>query len=475
MMEPMTESELDRALLATGHLDELRATEFRRLDEGGHVYLDHTGSALYPVSLVQSHLEHLRDGVFGNPHSDNPASRPMTERVASARTAVLRFTGADPDEFECIFTPNATGAIRLVGESFPFGRDRPLVLSADNHNSVNGVREPARRAGTTTTYLPLTTELRLDRDAMAMALCGPPGLLALPAQSNYSGVQHPLPEVPEGWRVLYDVAAYAPTNELRLDGMAVDYVSLSFYKMFGYPTGIGALIARRDALEELNRPWFAGGTIAIASVSADGHRLVPGHAGFEDGTVDFLAMAAVEAGIDLLERLDVRSIHDRVGVLTGWLLERMASLRHRSGAPLVRVLGPVEGTGRGGTIAFVLLDPHGMELPDRRVEQLATAAGISLRTGCFCNPGAGEAARGLVAEDLRPFIEDATEVSLCEVDAAMRARRGAGVSALRISFGMSSNAADVRTFASWLEGFLDRSVQDVGPAPPAPPIGPDTA
>jgi molybdenum cofactor sulfurtransferase len=87
-------------------------------------------------------------------------------------------------------------------------------------------------------------------------------LLAYPAQSNFSGVQHPLALVAEaqalGWDVLLDCAAFAPTNELRLDLVKPDFVPLSFYKLFGYPTGAGALIARRTALARLRRPWFAG-------------------------------------------------------------------------------------------------------------------------------------------------------------------------------------------------------------------------
>lgn len=466
---------LDEAMRATGHLDVLRAEELGRLDEGGHVYLDHTGAGLYPISLVESHLDLLRTSVLGNPHSDNPTSAPMTERVERARRAVLRFASADPDDYECIFTPNASGAIRLVAEAFPFGPDRPLVLSADNHNSVNGIREFARRAGAATTYVPLTTpELRMDPDELDAAMLGPPGLLALPAQSNYSGVRHELPAETGEWRVLLDAAAYAPTNPLHLDRIRPDFVCLSFYKVFGYPTGVGALLARRDALAELRRPWFAGGTIAIASVRAGGHVLVPGHAGFEDGTLDFLALPAVEAGIELVERIGVQSIHDRVDALTTWTLGRMAALRHADGSPLVRVLGPTGGVARGGTIAFVLTDPGGDELPDRSVGHLAATRGISLRTGCFCNPGCGETARGVLAEDLDAFLAADPPVSLCTIDESMRSRRGVGVSALRASFGMSSNAADARALVQLLTDLLDRRVADLGAAP-APMLGPDCA
>ena len=48
-----------------------------------------------------------------------------------------------------------------------------------------------------------------------------------------------------------------------------------------------------------------------------------------------------------------------------------------------------------------LYDPSGHLLDYRRLEELAGLEGISLRTGCFCNPGAGEMAEGLTEEDMR--------------------------------------------------------------------------
>jgi molybdenum cofactor sulfurtransferase len=473
--------DLDALLAGTALLDDLRARDFDRLDRGGHVYLDHTGAGLHPQSLVDAHAELLRGEVFGNPHSVNPTSRPMTELVESARAAVLRHARADPAEYTCVFPADASAALKLVGEAFPFAEDRPLVMSADNHNSVNGIREFATRSGAPVTYVGLRApDLRLDVDGFERALDpGHPGLVAFPAPSNYSGVQHPWELADRaraaGWRVLVDAAAYAPTNELHLSDRRPDFVSLSFYKMFGYPTGVGALLARHDALAELRRPWFAGGTIAVASVVARGHRLVPGHDGFEDGTLNFLSLPAVEAGLDYLAEVGMEAVHERVLALTGWLLGRMTALRHRSGAPLVRILGPTDTVDRGGTIAFVLTDPVGSELHDRRVEQLAAAAGISLRTGCFCNPGAGETARSVTAADLAPYLRDGATASLCEVDDAVRAARGTGVSALRISVGLSSNAADARAVIDFLSTLVDRRADELGPPPPPPPPGADTA
>src|SRR5216683_4773167 len=78
----------------TALLDELRATEYRRLDERGQVYLDYTGGSLYAESQLQKHFDLLRSGVLGNPHSANPTSATMTEHVERTRRFVLSYFNA---------------------------------------------------------------------------------------------------------------------------------------------------------------------------------------------------------------------------------------------------------------------------------------------------------------------------------------------------------------------------------------------
>lgn len=145
----------------------LRARDFGYLDEGGHTYLDHTGAGLPPRSLVTGSAERITGGLFGNPHSESPASRASGVLLAEARRAVLRHFGADPAEYAVIFTPNATGALRLVGEAYPFARGSRLVMSLDNHNSVNGLREYARARGAATAYVPVSGPgLRIDEERL---------------------------------------------------------------------------------------------------------------------------------------------------------------------------------------------------------------------------------------------------------------------------------------------------------------------
>ncbi|MBZ0308183.1 MAG: hypothetical protein K8I82_19110 [Anaerolineae bacterium] len=99
-------------------LELLRVSEYSRLDRLNHVYLDYTGGGLYSETQLRQHQAMLLEGVYGNPHSGNPTSLAMTRLDEQARHSIFEFFNADPDEYVVIFTSNASGALKHVGESF---------------------------------------------------------------------------------------------------------------------------------------------------------------------------------------------------------------------------------------------------------------------------------------------------------------------------------------------------------------------
>ena len=453
-------------------LNGLRSAEYGRLDSQGHVYLDYTGAGLHAESHLRKHLELIREGVFGNPHSESLASRLSTGYVERARAAVLRYFGASPGEYLAIFTANASGALKLVGESYPFGPGTACLLASDNHNSVNGIREFARAKSAPIVYAPLEArDLRLDRERLIPLLrgrAGSGGLFAYPAQSNFSGVQHPLDLIAEahasGWDVLLDAAAFVSTNRLDLGRVKPDFVAISFYKMFGYPTGIGCLLMRRTMFAKLKRPWFGGGTVRIASVGADGHHLADDATAFEDGTLNYVSTPAVEIGLNHLSSVGIDAIHERVRALTAWLLERLVQLRHDNGRPCVRIHGPADMTERGGTVAFNILDSGGAPFDIGKVEELAVGAGISLRTGCFCNPGVGETAFGLDPAAIAEYFRAGSSMDFDELRGRIRNDLGIEAGAVRVSLGIASNFEDVFHLLEFIRSFRGRSVEEIGRA-----------
>jgi molybdenum cofactor sulfurtransferase len=479
------------AYARTAVLDDVRARDYSRLDATGHVYLDYTGGGLYADSQLARHRDLLAGAVFGNPHSQNLPSQQATALVEATRAQILQFFRASPQEYEVIFTPNATGALRLVGESFPFGPGSRFLLTFDNHNSVNGIRQFARARGASVSYVPLNpADLRVSPQTLARHLqaatsvrhrrfrrrrsgLAARNLFAFPAQSNFSGVQHPLAWIARaqaaGYDVLLDAAAFAPASRLDLSQWHPDYVSLSFYKIFGYPTGIGALLVRRPALARLHRPWYAGGTITFSSVRAEaspggGFYLTPGPAGFEDGTVDYLGIPAIGIGLDHISSVGIETVQTRVMCLTGWLLDALGALRHGNGTPVVRIYGPAGTDRRGATVAMNFFDPSGVLIDSVRVERRANRAGISLRSGCHCNPGAREVALGFSAEQMAAAFKDKDRLRYEEF---LHVIDGKTTGAARASIGLVTTFADVYRFWEFAAGF--RNVPSDAVAAPSGP------
>jgi selenocysteine lyase/cysteine desulfurase len=444
----------------------LRAEEYGYLDRKGHVYLDHTGAGLPAESQLAAHAARITDDCYGNPHSENPTAAASDRLVAETRAAVLRHLNADPDEYAAVFTANASGACRVVGEAYRFGRGSRLVLPLDNHNSVNGLREFARAKGARTVHVPFAgPELRISEQALLQALGSRAlrrpgarrGLLAYPAQSNFTGVQHPLEWIETaqglGYDVLLDAAAYLPSNQLDLGRVHPDFVTVSWYKVFGYPTGIGCLVARREALARLRRPWFSGGTIQVVSAQGEWHRMTDDETAFEDGTLNFLSIPDVATGLAHVQGIGIDAVHDHVTGLTAGLLDGLLALRHGNGAPLVRLYGPETTERRGGSVTLNLLHPDGTVVDERIVSRESSARGISLRTGCFCNPGAGEGAFGIP----RRLLSGAVRRTTGTIDDHLTRLGLPSGGAVRVSLGLSSNQADVDAFLGFLtEVYRDR-------------------
>ncbi|MCH8567085.1 MAG: aminotransferase class V-fold PLP-dependent enzyme [Balneolales bacterium] len=451
----------------TSALDDAREKDFSRLDEQSHTYLDFTGGNLYPASLIQGHADYLKQAVLGNPHSTNPASAQATQGVEITRKHILDYFNASDDYF-CIFTANCSAGLKIIGESYPFSQDAHLMLTLDNHNSVNGIREFAKMKGATFSYTPLDpNSLRIDSAVLTEKLDQfgekTNKLLAFPAQSNVSGIKHDLDFIEiaksKGWHVLLDTAAFVPTDKLDLSKVKPDFATVSFYKMFGYPTGIGCLLMRKDVFPVMKKPWYAGGTVAIAAATYDGHLLMGNHERFEDGTLSYLEIPAVYAGLNYLSDLGIDKIKTRISSLSQWLIHALQGLKHHNGRPLVKILGDTRAEMRGGTVSMHFYDQNGQAIPFLSIEQEANQKTISLRTGCFCNPGIDEVSNNINQDQLSTYF-NLTDKNMKPGETClitqMTQKMGVLRGSVRVSVGFISNFNDVFRFYKFAASFLNR-------------------
>jgi len=398
-----------------------RASEFPQLRDR-EVYADWTGAALPPVSLISKFATFLTSHLLGNPHSSHRASQTASDMVAATREKILLYFNAPADEYDVIFTPNATGAIRIL-EHFVF-RGGELLLTADNHNSVNGLRETARRDGGVVRYAPINDDLTIDEDALVRMLdfarTDGNKLFAYPAKSNYSGTLHPLEFVEmaqkRGWYVLLDAAAYNANCRLDLGQVKPDFVPVSFYKMFGFPTGLGCLIIKKSAYTVLDKKWFAGGSIGMVSVVSDYFTHDLGASKFEDGTISFQMIPAIINGLTFLEGLGNRQRY--VMTLSRQVYDGLQELKIGNASFIIH-------SPRGADTVACAVRKGDEYVRVRKFEEFASERGVHVRAGDFCNPGANERIYGFVVDPNQPQYDAAPNGSI------------------RISFGYANKVGDV--------------------------------
>ncbi len=436
--------------------NQLRSKEFGRLDDQHHVYLDYTGGNLYPKSLVEKHCETLQNSILGNPHSGNPSSMLSTERVEAARAKVIEYFKAD--DYFCVFTQNASASLKIIGEGYPFSSESTFLLMADNHNSVNGIREFCAHKGGRVVYVPVQYEdLMINPENLkkhfAETKKSGANLFAYPAQSNVSGVKHDLSWIAEaqnqGFDVVLDAAAFVPTDELDLSRFKPNFVSVSFYKIFGFPTGIGCLLIRKDSFEKIQKPWFAGGTVSLVSVGVQKHFLQNNHERFEDGTLNYLHLPCIEDGLEFIESIGIQKIKSRVRSLAEYFYAELSALKHDNGVPMIQLFGPKTFDSRGGTLILNFFDQNGKVIDFQSIEKMANHKQISLRTGCFCNPGIDEINNCITDAELSKYYINRDENSgykdMIETLGKMRG-------AVRISVGLGTNQADLDEFVKFCLG-----------------------
>lgn len=298
----------------------------------------------------------------------------------------------------------------MIGETFPWSKGSLFRYLRENHNSVLGIREYVLARGASfqsvderlvSSWTQSTTELDSPVPDDGVNECY--NLFAFPAEDNFAGVKYPLEWIKgikekstprSHWYTLLDAAAYVPSQPLDLSNIQPDYVVCSFYKMFGFPTGLGALIAKISATEILNKVFWGGGSVALATSKGNFHTLKCRPADrLEDGTVAFLDIISLKHGFGIIESLGgIEKIRAHVETLRKWLYEKLSSLRHSSGGPMVKIFGKHDvdhaETVQGGILNMELLREDGTAYSYKSFEAEAAEAGFHIRTGIECNPGA---------------------------------------------------------------------------------------
>jgi len=204
-------------------------------------------------------------------------------------------------------------------------------------------------------------------------------LLAITLTSNVTGAVVPVAEWvalarERGIAVLVDAAQAASHAKIDMRALGADFLVVSGHKLFA-PTGIGALIGRREALEGLQNTPLGGGAVSL--VRGD-FSFVPRDLPWrlESGTPDIAGAIGLGAAVDFLTEVGMSAIEARNAELGRALDERIGSLAG------LRALGLPTDAARAPTLSLV--EPSGMLTPDYLSRLLSDSYGVMTRGGHHC-------------------------------------------------------------------------------------------
>ncbi|KAL3929390.1 MAG: hypothetical protein SGBAC_012233 [Bacillariaceae sp.] len=500
-----------------GYIDDWRHKEFPTLqppyrqqvintNQEYEVYLDYAGSALSSQSQMEACFQSLSSNVLANPHSSGPAASRTLSGIQQSKIRVLNHFDAKAGRFasvkdtndssitsdshsgyEAVFTSGTTEALRIVAERFPWqtndydGLKSSILLYAQNsHSSVLGMREVAISLGARFVCLPIEEIESMTKESFEKLKSGVGAngssnnneigagcLLVFPAECNFGGYKPDSQKIiatarSAGWHSMLDIAKAASTGPVSLRDLNPDFACMSFYKMFGSPTGVGGLFIKRNVIDLLTdhhsraRPYVGGGSFNLILAKQDMSAPSSGASSLVSGTPNFCGILELQHGFDEIESLGgMEKIRQHTSTLGKELHNRLSTMHHSNGKPVVVAYGSWSSNGssngkdKGPTITMNIMRDDGSFVGYNEVAKLAALRkpAIQFRTGCFCNPGACQEALKMTDEELIQNYNIAGHVCGDHIDIL----NGKPTGAIRISFGKESIWEDLDEFATFID------------------------
>lgn len=345
------------------------------------IFLDNAASTK-SFKVVSDFLQEIQP-YYSNIHRGTGFdSHFCTERYEEARQIVGEFVGWDSVRDVVIPVRNTTEGMNLLANTINFEPgDRVLTTILEHHSSDLPWRSRAK-----VEHLLVDSEGQIDLAELERRLDPSQGrvrVVTMTGASNITGSVLPVHEIAAlahkyGALMVVDGAQLLPHRELKMrphnDPKHIDFVIFSGHKM-NCPTGVGAVVGRRDIFDAALPYQTGGGTISTVTVDSVTWAAAPDRN--EAGTPNILGLIALARTIQVLEAVGMDAIDHHERELTALLLEKLAHI------PQVKVLGssnPAAVDKRVGAVSFTVEGvEHGLV-----AAVLSFEWGIAVRNGTFC-------------------------------------------------------------------------------------------
>jgi cysteine desulfurase len=382
------------------------------------VYLDHAATTPMHPAAIEAMTAVL--ATVGNASSLHTTGRAARRRMEEARETLARVLGARPSEV--IFTAGGTESDNLAVKGIYWARRdadparrRIITTPVEHHAVLDAVEWLVEHEDAQVTWLPVGPDGSVAPASLRDALGehDDVALVTIMWGNNEVGTILPIPEL-AAIAAEFDVPMHSDAIQA-VGHIPVDFAAAGLSAMsvtahkFGGPTGVGALLLRRD-------------TACVPLLHGGGQER-----DVRSGTPDVAGVVAMAAAAKVaIETLEVTSA-------------RVAALRDRLVDGVLATIDDVDVNGAVGDLRL----PGNAHFTFRGCEgdallMLLDAKGIECSTGSACTAGVAQPSHVLLA---------------------MGADAASARGSLRMSFGHTSSGADVDAVLAVLPAAVDRARQ----------------
>ncbi len=340
------------------------------------VYLDNAATTQKPQSVIAAMTRYYTNDNANIHRGVYKLSEDATAAYEGARENIARFIHA-PSAGEIVFVRGATEAINLVAATWGMENihsgDEIILSEMEHHSNIVPWQLLARRTGAILKVIPFSDTGELLMDHYQQLLSERTRLVAITHVSNVMGTINPIERIvaaakARGIPVLIDGAQSISHLAIDVQSIGCDYFVISGHKMYG-PTGIGALWARRELLE--NMPPYQGGGDMISTVSFAGSTWNEVPHKFEAGTPHIAGAIGLGVAVDYLRTIGMEAITRYEEQLLTYATDVLTPIAG------VRIIGTAPH--KAAVISFIMDDIHPHD-----IGTVLDGQGVAIRTGHHC-------------------------------------------------------------------------------------------
>jgi len=345
------------------------------------IYLDSGATSQKPESVITAEANFYRTKNAAVHRGAHLVAEEASDAYEGARANLAKFIGVQTDEV--IFTKSATESLNFLAYSFGNKKskiclkagDEIVVSEMEHHANLIPWQQLAERVGAKLSWLPITSDGRLDLSNISQLITQKTKIVAITHQSNVFGTIVPIDQIVKaakavGALVVLDACQSVPHFDVDVKNLDVDFLAFSGHKMLG-PTGIGVLWGKSELLDQLEPALFGGSM--VDSVTMESATWAKSPRKFEAGVPNMAQAVGLSAAVDYLNNVGMENIARHEHELTKELLDGLSQIS------AVKVIGPLDMKDRGGVVSFTIDGVHPHD-----VGQVLDQYGIAVRTGHHC-------------------------------------------------------------------------------------------